>query len=132
MQIIINLTNLKCSFFYKRNVAKVNSHNIDEELVNLAKRLSEVISPENSDVIILDNVNFEDIPNSMFHCRKSMNLIFKCFDNEIEGTIIRERTIPLTLFFDRIDLGHLNEVITDQNIILKQNDFDHLDTLILE
>lgn len=134
MQIIIKLTNLECSFFYKRNMTKPKSDKIDKELLLLAQNISELISPENTDISIWDNVNLEDASNLKFHCRKTINLNFKCFDKENGngGIPISERTIPLTLFFDIVDLGYLDEVITDRNIALSQADFNLLVTLILE
>jgi hypothetical protein len=114
MQIIINLTNFKCTFFYKRNMENTNHNRIDLELIEFAKRLSQSISSDNHDIEIWNNINLEEISNSIFHSRKSIKYIFRCFDKKIEGKPVKEKIIPLTLFFSLSCIEKLDKKIENE------------------
>lgn len=102
MQIIFQVSKLKCFFVYQRTTLKEVNDELDEKFIELALRLSTQISSQPFEITINPNIGFNDFVPVGFQTFKTINLIFRCFDKSIGGIIIREETVPVSLCFDAI------------------------------
>lgn len=132
MQIIFQVSKLKCFFVYKRTTAQEVADELDKKLIKLASRLSALISTDPFVITTIANVGFDDFVPLSFQTCKTINLIFRCFDKNIGGEITREETIPISLCFDTIfDKEFIDKLfIDDQYINLEPGICGLLDTLI--
>lgn len=131
MQIIWEVSTLKCFFVYERTTRQGISDELDEKLIELASRLSALISSESFVISTNTNAGYNDFVPISLQTYKTMNLIFRCFDKSIGGNITREETIPIYLCFDIIiDKEFIDKLFKDQYINLEPDICGLLDTLI--
>lgn len=130
MQILFQVSKLKCSFFYERLQVIKDNDIIDEKLIEFASRLSQMISSEPFDITLIVNENDPSPQN--FQTSKKLNLIFRCFDKPFDGNITKEVNWPITLYFDK----HLKKEFVDglfkedQYINLGPNECELLNSLV--
>ncbi len=130
MQILFQVSKLKCSFFYERLGGIKDNNIIDKKLIEFASRLSEMISSEPFEITLFVNENDPSPQNFLTY--KKINLIFRCFDKPNDGMKTKEENWPITLYFDK----HLNKEFldnlfnTDQYINLGPDECELLDTLV--
>ena len=132
MQIILEVSRLKCFFVYERTIPKEVTDELDEKLIEFASRLSALIFSEPFVISTIANVGFNDFVPISFQTCNTMNLIFMCFDKSIGGKFTREETIPIYLCFDTIiDKEFIDKLFKDdQYINLEPAICRLLDTLI--
>ncbi len=131
MQIIFQASKQKCFFVYQRTTQQEVYDALDGKLIELASRLSALISSESFVIITNPNVGPDDFLPTSFQTCKTMNLIFRCFDKRIGGNYTREETIPISLWFDTIiDKEFIDKLNEDQYINLEPSICGLLDTLI--
>jgi len=131
MQIIWEVSKLKCLLVYERSTLKEVNDELDEKLIELASRLSALISSEPFVISTNSNVEPNDFVPISFQTCKTMNLIFRCFDKSIGGNYTREETIPISLCFDTIiDKEFIDQLFKDQYINLEPGICGLIDTLI--
>lgn len=132
MQIIWKVSSLNCFLVYERTTPQEVVDELDEKLIELASRLSALISSKPFIISTIANIGFNDFVRINSQTCKTINLIFRCFDKNIGGKITREERIPIFLCFDTIiDKEFIDKLYKDdQYINLEPGICGLLDTLI--
>ena len=132
MRIIFKVSGLKCFFAYKRTTQQEVSDELDEKLIELASRLSGLISSGPSIISTIKNAENNDFVPKEFQTYITINLIFRCFDKNLGGKIIREETIPISLCFDTIiDKEFIDKIFNETLYVnLEPDTCRLLDTLV--
>jgi len=132
MQILFQVSSLKCLLAYQRTAQKEVPDKLDEKLFELAARLSALISSEPYTISINANTKNDDLISKSIHTCKKMNIILRGFDKIIGGKITGEETIPISICFDAIiDKEIIDKIFCeDQYVILDHDTFGLLYSLV--
>ena len=134
MQIIFQTQNPKLSkgcFVYERTNSPIEEDDIEKNLCILAERLSISISSHPFKIEKYPNISIDDFNSEMFHSQKSINLIFRTFNQKEINKIDEEKIISINIYFDSADKEYLDRIIElDQYFSLTKESFKLLNTLI--